>query len=258
MSAPVRLQSHVWNPLGDRRALLLHGLTADGTCWWRLASELAEAGWMVVAPDLRGHGRSPATAGYDLPGFAADVALLGDSWEVVVGHSLGGAVAAHLLAGEGCVRAAVLIDPVLALGPDIRDRLRAELLAEIAGLTADAVRRQHPHWHERDVQRAALAAARCTPDVVAGVFDDNDPWDLLPLARRWTARVHLLGADPTAGGLLDPALAAALIAEVADGGAISAEVVVGCGHSIERERPEVVSAAVARVTTDEESAKARW
>jgi pimeloyl-ACP methyl ester carboxylesterase len=62
--APVRLQTHVWNPLGDRRALLLHGLASDGACWWRLASQLADDGWMVLAPDLRGHGRSPAAIAY--------------------------------------------------------------------------------------------------------------------------------------------------------------------------------------------------
>jgi pimeloyl-ACP methyl ester carboxylesterase len=245
MAAPVRLQTHVWNPLGQRRALLLHGLTSDGACWWRLASELADAGWMVLAPDLRGHGRSPAAAAYDLPTLADDVELLGEDWHLVVGHSLGGAITAHLLARRDAIEAAVLIDPVLQLGSDVRAELHAGLRAEAGAVVSAArVRAENPTWDERDVQRKVLAAALCTPDVVDGVLADNDPWDLVPLVDDWIARVHLLAADPARGGMLDPALARRLGSE---DGRVTAEVVDGSGHSIQRDRPEVVSAAVARV-----------
>lgn len=244
MGAPVRLQTHVWNPLGDRRALLLHGLTSDGACWWRLASELAEAGWMVLAPDLRGHGRSPAAASYDLSTLADDVELLGEDWHLVVGHSLGGAIAAHLLARRDGIAAAVLVDPVLQLLGHVRSELHTGLRAEAGAVTVGRVRAENPAWDERDVQRKVLAAALCPPDVVDGVLADNDPWDLVPLVADWTARVHLLAADPARGGMLAADLAERLT--TADG-RISAEVVDGCGHSIQRDRPQVLSAAVARV-----------
>lgn len=246
MGAPIRLQTHVWNPLGDRRALLLHGLTSDGTCWWRLASELADAGWMVLAPDLRSHGRSPTAAAHDLATLAGDVALLGDGWEMVVGHSLGGAIAAQLLAGPHGIEAAVLVDPVLRLDGARREALRAGLGEEAGGIDPASVRAAEPSWDERDVQRKVLAAALMTPDIVDAVLDHNDPWDLVGLAADWTARVHLLVADPDRGGLLDPSLADALV--TADG-RVTAEHVAGCGHSIHRERPEVVSDAVRRALT---------
>jgi pimeloyl-ACP methyl ester carboxylesterase len=244
VAAPVRLQTHVWNPLGARRALLLHGLTSDGACWWRLASELADAGWMVLAPDLRGHGRSPTAAAYDLPTLADDVELLGEDWHLVVGHSLGGAIAAHLLARRDRIEAAVLIDPVLQLASDARAALHTGSRAEAGDVTVERVRAENPAWDERDVQRKVLAAALCTPDVVDGVLADNDPWDLVPLVDDWAARVHLLAADPARGGMLAPELAGRLGTE---DGHVTAEVVDGSGHSIQRERPEVVSAAVARV-----------
>ncbi len=260
MGAPVRLQTHVWNPLGDRRALLLHGLTSDGVCWWRLASQLADEGWMVLAPDLRGHGRSPAAVAYDLPTLAADVELLGDGWELIVGHSLGGAIAAQLLARSPDIAAAVLLDPVLVLPAVTRSALHADLRQEAGAVTAARVRAEHPTWDERDVQRKVQAAALCTPDVIDAVLDHNDPWDLTALVAAWNARVHLLAADPQQGGLLDPALAARL----ADGRRVTAET-VACGHSIQREAPATVSQAVARVAPlratagpDEESSGGRW
>jgi pimeloyl-ACP methyl ester carboxylesterase len=242
VAAAVRLQTHVWNPMGDRRALLLHGLTSDGACWWRLASQLADDGWMVLAPDLRGHGRSPAAVAYDLPTLTADVELLGDGWQLVVGHSLGGAIAAHLLARSQDVAAAVLLDPVLVLPAATRRALHADLRREAGRLTAERVRAEQPTWDERDVQRKVQAAALCTPDVVDAVLDHNDPWDLAALADAWTARVHLLAADPEQGGMLDPGLAAAL----ADGRRVTSQIVT-CGHSIQREAPAVVADAVARV-----------
>jgi pimeloyl-ACP methyl ester carboxylesterase len=241
--APVRLQTHVWNPIGRRRALLLHGLVADGTLWWRLASTLAEDGWMVCAPDLRSHGRSPTAGDHRLASFAADVALLGDDWDLIVGHSLGGAVAALLL---GRVRAAgaVLVDPVLVLDASARDAFRRSQRAECGPIDLDALRASHPDWDERDVARKALAAALVTPDVIDAVVADNDPWDVRAAAATWHARVHVLVADPTRGGLCEPAH----VATFADGARTTVEVVAGAGHAIPRERPEAVAAAVTQVT----------
>ncbi|MFP4635218.1 MAG: alpha/beta fold hydrolase [Nitriliruptoraceae bacterium] len=242
--AALRLQTHVWNPTGTRRALLLHGLGSDGTGWWRLASQLAAADWIVVAPDLRGHGRSPTAASFHLDDLAADAVAIGDRWELVVGHSVGGAVAATLLDGRVEAEAAVLVDPVLQLTSSVRERLRSSLRAEAGGVAAEAVRAANPRWHERDVWRKVLATRQLTPDVVDAVLDDTDPWDLSSGAARWQARVELLAADPAAG---DALLDAELAYHLAELPGVTAQVVAGAGHSIHRDAPEAVAEAVGRV-----------
>ena len=78
--------------------LLLHGWPEDGSAWTAVAPLVAAAGLRVVAPDLKGFGRSDAPRrGYD-PATLADetsrlVRALGARRATIVGQDWGGAVA---------------------------------------------------------------------------------------------------------------------------------------------------------------------
>lgn len=90
--------------VGGRPLLLLHGFTAakeDFTPW---LDALAARGFHAVAPDLRGHGDSDKPddeAAYSLDQFAIDALALADTlgWTRfhLLGHSMGGMVAQHLV-----------------------------------------------------------------------------------------------------------------------------------------------------------------
>jgi pimeloyl-ACP methyl ester carboxylesterase len=59
--------------------VLLHGWPQHWWCWRRVMPPLAERGYRVIAPDLRGHGWSDAPAdGYGKEQFAADLVALLD------------------------------------------------------------------------------------------------------------------------------------------------------------------------------------
>ncbi|MGQ9849006.1 MAG: alpha/beta fold hydrolase [Aggregatilineaceae bacterium] len=77
--------------------LLLHGYPLDHTIWRAQMAALSDS-FRLIAPDLRGHGQSPAPAGeYPMETLAADVGALLDRLGVAqaiwVGHSMGGYVA---------------------------------------------------------------------------------------------------------------------------------------------------------------------
>lgn len=77
--------------------LLLHGYPLDHTIWRAQMAALSDS-FHLIAPDLRGHGQSPAPAGeYPMETLAADVGALldrlGVAQAVWVGHSMGGYVA---------------------------------------------------------------------------------------------------------------------------------------------------------------------
>ena len=110
---PTLPAQHWGDPAAARRALLVHGLTSDGGTWWRVGEALASAGWFVTAVDLRGNGAAPIAQHYSFADYASD--LPGRDWDVVVGHSLGGAVATLAALEPGFTRRLVLLDPALAL-----------------------------------------------------------------------------------------------------------------------------------------------
>lgn len=116
------LRVGVWEPAtGDapETVLAIHGVTANHQAFRALAARLP--GVRVVAPDLRGRGRSADLPGpYGMPQHADDVAAatahLGIERACVVGHSMGGFVSVVLAARHpGLVRRLVLVDGGLPL-----------------------------------------------------------------------------------------------------------------------------------------------
>jgi pimeloyl-ACP methyl ester carboxylesterase len=89
---------------GEKLVVLLHGLGANRSVWSRI-TKIADRHWpgRWLAPDLRGHGRSPMQGPFGYGAHAADIADLikgEDAGNVtLVGHSFGGVIAA--LAGGG-------------------------------------------------------------------------------------------------------------------------------------------------------------
>ncbi|TDP93901.1 alpha/beta fold hydrolase [Labedaea rhizosphaerae] len=117
-----QLHVHTFGPVDAPPLLALHGITGHGARFRRLAeTQLAE--FRVIAPDLRGHGRSPKTPPWTLEQHAADLLAVLDAHEVdsapVVGHSFGGPVALQLAQlAQQRVRRLVLLDPAVGMPPE--------------------------------------------------------------------------------------------------------------------------------------------
>jgi lipase len=100
--------------------LAVHGVTANHLAWQALADL---GGWTVVAPDLRGRGRSSALrgpAGMDrhADDLVAVLDHLGVTDVLVAGHSMGGFVAAALVERHPArVAGTVLVDGGLPFPP---------------------------------------------------------------------------------------------------------------------------------------------
>ena len=144
------LHVHEWGDPDAPPLVCLHGVNAHGRRFRKLAEERLASRFRVLAPDLRGHGRSTWEPPWTLARHVADIreALRerGVDRAVVVGHSFGGRLALELTAA-GLVDRSVLLDPAIWVPPAIAlDR-------------AEALRRDHSFASREEAlaERAVLS-----------------------------------------------------------------------------------------------------
>jgi pimeloyl-ACP methyl ester carboxylesterase len=117
---------------GEPLLVLLHGLGASADVWSGL-HELVRARWpgCWLTPDLPGHGRSARLSRYTIGHLAASVARVVPSADrvVVLGHSLGGAVALALASGWFGVRVSAVCGLGIKVTWTVDELARARTLA---------------------------------------------------------------------------------------------------------------------------------
>jgi pimeloyl-ACP methyl ester carboxylesterase len=250
MPAPVVLPRLTWGTPGSRRhALLVHGLGSTGALMWRYAVALADAGWRVDAVDLRGHGTAPRTLDYTIAAYAEDLRQTGPSddepWDLVVGHSLGGAASTVASAtSPAWTRRLVLVDPAIHLIDRDRQTVRASQERAFADTSEAAVRAEHPDWHDLDIELKAIAAQQASRWAVEQTSVQNSPWDVRDAAARLSVPTHVIAGDPKVYSIFKGELAA----EVLRNPVVSMTVVEGTGHSPHRDDPDAAAAALLAFT----------
>jgi len=139
----------------------------------------------------------------------------------------------------GWTRRLVLVDPAIHLAPRDRDIVRASQERSFADPTMAAVRAEHPHWHEHDVELKALSAQQASRWAVEQTSVQNSAWDVRDAAARLTVPTRVIGSDPEVYSIFSGPLAD----EVLGNPAVAMSVVPGAGHSPHRDKPEATIAA---------------
>ena len=133
------LHVHEWGDPTAPPLVCLHGVTGHGERFKRLAEERCAEHFRVIAPDLRGHGRSGYEPPWTFATHAADIVetidALGIGEADWVGHSFGGRLILELGARHpDRIRRAVLLDPAIQVLPHVAltvaDAERAEPVYE--------------------------------------------------------------------------------------------------------------------------------
>jgi pimeloyl-ACP methyl ester carboxylesterase len=249
MPAPLTLPRLSWgDPTTGRHALLVHGLGSNAALMWRFGVALADAGWHAEAVDLRGHGLAPRALDDSIDAYAADLHATRPSdrrgWDLVLGHSLGGAAATVVAASDPAwTDRLVLVDPAIHLAPRDRDIVRASQERSFADPTTAAVRAEHPHWHPHDVELKALSAQQASQWAVEQTSVQNAAWDVRDAASRLSVPTHVIGSDPKVYSIFSGHLAH----DVLTNPAITMSVVNGAGHSPHRDKPEATIAEFLKV-----------
>jgi alpha-beta hydrolase superfamily lysophospholipase len=267
----LELQRRDW-PSGDARGtiVIVHGLGEHIGRYAHVAARLNASRWSVVGYDQRGHGASPGGRGRLAEGddLLADLAAVLDAVRgeapgplVLLGHSLGGLVAARFVAGalespppawrREIVDALVLSSPALDVGMSAAQKALLATLGPLAPNLAVG-NGLDPAWISRDP--AVVAAYRADPlvhDRIAprlGRFIVDAGNAVRALAPRWRVPTLLLyaGSDRCVVAAGSAAFAAAAAPSV-----VTAQPFASLFHEIfnEPEQDEVLAILAAWLDT---------
>ncbi|MER7454237.1 alpha/beta hydrolase [Nocardia beijingensis] len=156
------LNVHRFGPATGPVVLALHGVTGHGKRWEDLATRhLPDV--RVLAPDLRGHGRSTSLPPWNFETIVDDLVALvtaeADGPVVVVAHSFGGACALHLAHRHPeLVRKLVLLDPAIALEPEWLNEIALSTLMSADYDSVDQARQDKLDTGWGDVEPRLLEA----------------------------------------------------------------------------------------------------
>ncbi len=246
-------------PRADARGsvLIVHGLGEHAARHAALATRLNDWGWNAIGYDQRGHGASEGARGAlaQPDGFLRDLATAIDAVRatypgplVLLGHSMGGLIAARFVAERiRSVDALVLSSPALDLGMNGFQRALLAVLGPIAPNLAVG-NGLKPAWISRDpaVVRAyiddPLVHDRVTPKLVRFMLDAGA--FVQARASQWSVPTLLLyaGSDRCVAPAGSVAFAAAVPRSV-----LTAHAFAPLAHEIfnEPERDEVFAVLAA-------------
>ncbi len=168
--------AYVREGVGGYPLLLAHGWPETKRIWWRNIAPLADAGFEVIVPDLRGFGDSGfAPDGfYDLAAHARDLHalvhdVLGHERCAVAGGDLGGGVLIDLgLRFPGFVERQVIFNSILPILPDAYAAAGlAKELHPVTRASADYYLRQ---GRDADALAAELTSVDMRRRHVAGMY----------------------------------------------------------------------------------------
>jgi pimeloyl-ACP methyl ester carboxylesterase len=155
-------QAFIHAGIGGTPVLLVHGWPETKRIWWRNVSELAEAGFEVIAPDLRGFGESSvgpdgyhdvASHSQDMYGLVHDE--FGHESVIVVGGDLGGPVIQDLsLRYPGFVSRMVLFNSPVPFDAE-----------KMAGMRTRPAREASDYFVRQGRDPDGLAAELATPEM---------------------------------------------------------------------------------------------
>ncbi len=137
--------------------ICIHGMYGRAETWSDFIIHYADR-YRVIAPDLRGHGRSSKPDGYyTIDEMGEDIRelmeMLGIEHAILVGHSMGGGIVGYLAARyRNMVKAAAILDKT-AKGPEKHAPILSSQVKEYDAFTKE--------WRETfDTRREALECIR--------------------------------------------------------------------------------------------------
>lgn len=255
--------------------LCLHGFPDTAETWGDLMPRLADAGYRVVAPSMRGYAPTaiPEDRNYSIETLGRDVLALiealGYDSAVVVGHDWG-ALAAYAAANLEPARVNKLVTlaiphpRVIRVGPSLFKTAWHLAFFQLRPLALRSVRKNDfalidrlyrqwsPNWNVQESDLEPIKSALAKPGVLEAALGyywqmGQDLVNPLKLPSRRKLRAKTSVPTLSIAGERDGALPERFFQRAADAfsGTYRYERLSGAGHFVHRERPVEVAAVIA-------------
>lgn len=270
----VSLAALTWGPQDGPLAVLLHGFPDTAHTWRHLGPALAEEGWRVVAPFMRGYAPSdvPADGRSDVAALVSDILgihgeLGGGPDAVLIGHDWGAIAANALAAHQDSPFAKVVVlsvPPLAAMGGAGALKVLPRQMRNSWYIGFNQIPRLPERSYQRLIRKlwrdwspgydasfdlpqvmAALAEPAHRKAVIGYYRAFVSPFGPPEPYRRWKGAemrmplvpvLYLHGADD---GCLDPRLVALATPNLPAGSVV--ELVPAAGHFLQLEQPDLVN-----------------
>lgn len=213
-------------------------MTMSSQSWEGIAQLLVADGFFVVAPNLLGHAWRQRTD-YRISNIAEDLRsyfAMGTSYDVIIGHSLGGPVALSLLPflPKTQETTVILLDPALELTEEKIKSNTQLVLNEMSRIrTPEEHMAENPTWSRRDSTLRVLGMAMYDRAAIE-ILRQNTPWSFTGLLKSIppNVKITVLISDPKFNPFLDY-----VPLEVEN---VNSKVLTGIGHWIQYELPHAI------------------
>ncbi|KAF8131013.1 Alpha/Beta hydrolase protein [Boletus edulis] len=213
---PVPSATQWGSPAASKRAFLIHGNTCSSHTWETVAQSLAKAGFLVTAPNMLGHGNR-STGDFHLQTFAQDLYSTyftnEFTYDVIIGHSLGGTVALALLpmlpTPRGHNTAVILVDPGIKFSDEVLDGFEKRYGTEIQHVpSVEAYVADHPTWTRQDAVSRVVGLHMAQSELPKRIFEHIKPFVYTHLFSAIPQHVEMtvLVADPALSSVCPPEL----------------------------------------------------
>ncbi|MEE8390445.1 MAG: alpha/beta hydrolase [Anaerolineae bacterium] len=236
-------------PVDAPTLVLVHGAGGTHLHW---PAELRRlSGATVYTLDLPGHGRSRGEGCDTIEGYAeavdAFLHAVGIERAVIVGHSMGGAVAMTLALDFGCVAGLVLVGTGarLRVAPAILEGIRSDFAGSVEIITRFA---WSPETPQKLTELGRQALLKTGPDVLVGDFAACNRFDVMERLREIQVPTLVVTGSVDQ---LTPVKYARFLTESVSGARLTT--IEGAGHMVMLEQPVGVEKTVREFLEDIQS-----
>ncbi|WP_167577679.1 alpha/beta fold hydrolase [Ammoniphilus sp. YIM 78166] len=176
----MKMHYRTWGDPQKPPVILLHALACHSG-WWSWVSPYLEEEYYLIAPDFRGHGKSPWADSYRFDDYAADIEKLARELNrpyAIVGHSMGGYVGLKVASRRICSPSVLVVADMKIDSPEEELaglRKAAQKSGRIYDTLQDAVAQYRflPPQHTAPKERVEQVAQECYHELEDGSWGER-------------------------------------------------------------------------------------